>query len=262
MKYLLILLVLLIPLSLHADDTADVIARKNVVSPCPTYYASAILSWDGNHTSGILYGCNSAGAAILFTDHGADIATQAGAGCDGNCMKLDDAGEDITLQQSVGQYYDETADQTICFRTKVTAVLDADVQIFTAFDADGDDGVYSAIRNPADNDISSSWQVETGTDGYQSGAAMGFNTWEIIASSWGAATNPNGGLSANGGEQATWSTGWSTGATIDDAMTDRPIYLRIGSIDNDPGDTEIIYIDELYLFAGEKVDCSLYLTRD
>ena len=262
----LILLIFLLPSLCFGGSVQDahkaVIARMNVVaaSPCPTYYATAILSWDGDHTSGVLYGCNSAGTQILFTDDGADITTDGDGGS--YAMKCDDADEDILLTQTVGQYFNELADQTLCMKVKVTAELTSDVDLWDIRDAEGDDGLVFRARNPADNDVLAGYLVESGTDGFYSSAVMDFNTWEILAISWEGTVNPNGALSANSGEQATWADGWASSTLIDDAMTDRPINIRVGSVAGDPGATQIVYIDEWYLFAGKEVNCSNYMTRD
>jgi len=259
-RILLIISILLIAVSVSG---MMLIGGKpvTVVSSCPSYYASAILSWDGDHTSGVLNACDSSGNAVLFTDGGANITTDGDGGS--YALKMDDAGEDITLTQSVGQYFNEAADVTLCTKIKVTALPDNTVIIFQVYDAESDDGVNATVRT--DRDINAEYLVETetGTDGYANSAdTFDLNTWEIFGYSWQGSTIPNGALSVNHSENATWADGWNSDADIDDAMTDRPIYIKVGSVLGDPGDTEIIYIDEWALFSGNQVNCSTYMSGD
>lgn len=170
---------------------------------------------------------------------------------------MDDAGEDITYQQLPKAYFDETADQTLCVKFKITASLDNYVTIVSFADAEDDDFVDVDINDADISDMIGRYYTESG-DAAAGGNVIDLNTWEVIGYSWqGTQVGSNGDHSSNAGGSATWGDGWEDDTDeLDWAMTESSINLAIGSVVGDPGDTEIIYIDEWAIVGSYKFDCS------
>ncbi|MBW2003104.1 MAG: hypothetical protein JRI72_00605 [Deltaproteobacteria bacterium] len=254
MKRLILTLLFIFCLSFQSSAWNPMIvgSGSQVGSNRPSYYASAILSM--NFEDG-LDAYDSSGNAVTFTDSGSDIGAYGDGG--GQAMKCDDASEDITLTQTAGQYFDETAKQTICMKVYVSATVDTNTRIFQAFDVEDDDGTIVSIMSGGS--ISGDRFVESGADVGASSYTYSTGSWIIIGYSYEGDTTPNGDHSANSGDTSPWANGWEDDADeIDDSMTDRPVDISIGSM-QDPGDTEIIYIDEWAIFSGYKCNCSDYM---
>ena len=252
-RYLLILSMLCV-IPAHAI-TVMVIGGSSV--NCPSYYASAILSM--NFENG-LNACDGSGNAVLFTDGGeVDIGAY---GHTGQGMKIDDADpgvqdEYMTLTQSAQQYIDEGADQTICMKIKVTAVLDNACRIFRIEDGAQDDSIhmYLTTDNTTRNGIN--YTTDDPTTDTSTGTDIDMNTWEVVGISWQGSDLVNGEHAANPGDNGTWGDGWDEDSDeLNDAMGDAPINILVGGVTGDPGDTEIIYIDEWAVVATYKFDCS------
>lgn len=214
----------------------------------PTYYASAILSM--NFEEG-LNAFDVSGNAVLFTDSGSDIGAY---GHTGQGMKIDDAGEDITMTQTAQQYFDEGGAQTLCIKAKVTATLDNVVYLFQLTDGNDD---YLQLRMSDDAATRAYFYYnQAGTVDYAGGVDLDMNTWEVVGVSWQNA-GTNGDIASNPGDNATWADGWDENVdNVDSTMTTTPTSISIGSSSGDPGNTEIIYIDEWALVTTYKFDCS------
>lgn len=247
-RYLLILSMLCV-LPAHAIMVKVISGSSSGLTP-PTYYASAILSM--NFEEG-LNAFDVSGNAVLFTDSGSDIGAY---GHTGQGMKVDDAGEDITFTQTAQQYFDEGGAQTLCMKTKVSAAtyLDNTVTLFDFTDGDDD---YIQMRISVDNTAKNYvYYVQGGTVDYEGGTNIDHNTWEVVGITWQDA-GTNGDIAANPGDNATWGDGWDDDVDkVDSTMTTTPTSISIGSSTGDPGDTEIIYIDEWALVNTYKFDCS------
>lgn len=236
-------------------NISDFAVTNNASGDCPSYYADAILSWDGDHSSGVLVACDSSATEEAFTDDGSDISTYGED--NSNAMKCDDSGEDAYLTQSAGEFFDPTASQTLCMKVKITAELDNYTNIWVARDADWSDYIY--LGEDSSNDFVGSFTTTSSAD-YAGGAPVNFNSWLIIGYSWEGASIPTGDHSVNPGDQGTWADGWEDDAgELNHDMTDQPTLIYFGSVTADPGNTEVIYIDEWALFSGYKVNCSDYL---
>jgi hypothetical protein len=239
----------------------DVVVIIQPSTNCPAYYASAVLSWDGDHASGVLNACDSVGDAVLLTDSGSDISTYGENGS--NAMKIDAKGEGVQLTQSAQQYFDETGPQTLCFKTYVSAQLDNDrVFLFMSEeDEETNDGVWMFMNGDATESAAGDYQTE-GDDASAYGLPLTYASWIVIAYSFDRPGTADGDHSANPGDQGTWADGWEDDDTELDSlsMTESPVRLIFGSSDiaasNAPGDTEYYYIDEWAIVGSYKFDCS------
>ena len=227
--------------------------------PCPSYYASTVLCWDGDHPSGVLNACDSAGDAVLLTDSGSDISTYGEGGS--NAMKIDTLGEGVEMEQSAQQYFDETGPQTICMKIYVSAQLDADaVYLWDFADAERDDTLQGYMKGVANESVSGTYKAEGGS-GSAYGLPLTYASWIVVAYSFDRPGTANGDHSANPGDQGTWADGWEDDDTELDgvSMVDSPIDLIFGSNDlegADPGDTEYYLIDDWAIVGSYKFDCS------
>lgn len=223
------------------------------VGSCPSYHASAIISMDFDHDSGVLNACDSAGDAVLFTDSSSDIGA---TGETSNGMTCDDGNEYIYFIGAENLYANGTAAQTLCVKIYISGVLDNPSVVTMFRDEEGDDFASMVLApNPA---AVSNYYVESGTDQNAWGAIpIPTPSWEIVGISWDQANNDH---SANSGDQGTWADGWAEDNELADAMTDNITRLYIGTVGgDDPGDTESFIIDEWAIFSGYEVDCSSYM---
>lgn len=247
MKKLLILLFLILyPCVLLAGFSVDTVSSPDSVdtvsspesvegvdsggaaSPCPSYYASANLSWDGDHTSGNLYACDSSGNPVLFTDEGSvDIGAYGEGGS--NAIKIINGATYMYLQQTAGQYFNETADMTICLKINHSATASAsDIRVFMVTDSEGDDKVTAGFDDTTY--FWGSWAGEGQSTQTAFATSPTTGTWEIMAESTEGSALTNGGQSVDGGGGYDEDIG-----DLSYNMTDRPIYIRVGKTGNPPG---------------------------
>ena len=226
-------------------------AGADVGITCPSYYASAILSM--NFEEG-LNACDSSGNAVLFTNPGsADIGAY---GHTGQGMKIDAENEIITLTQSAKQYFDETADQTLCLKIKISEELTNEAYIFEVVDVEDNDQIMVKIADPNPPDMTGYYNTESDANA-ATGTAIDINTWEVIGYSWeGTGAGVAGDNSANAGGSATWDDGWENDADeLNESVGESPINITIGGV-SWTRDTETITIDEWALMSGYEADCS------
>lgn len=222
-------------------------------SSCPSYYASTILSWDGDHATSILTTCDSNGNEVTLTDSGSDISTY-GEGSS-NAMKCDDASELVTYTQTAQQYLDETAAQTICLKVynSCTTRFDNDTKYFRAREAVGPDDFFEMNNTQATPTLQCIWDTQAAAQEIANGGPVVNNTWHVIGYSW----NQSGGVhSANPGDQGTWDDGWEEDNDSIGTFTDDLTVLQFGTVSGDPGDTEYYLIDEFAIVSGYEFDCS------
>lgn len=235
--------------------------EEEATSPCPSYYADAVLSWDGDHTSGVLNACNSAGEAVLFTSSDADISTYGEGGS--NALQVDNADEFMHYTQTANQYLaPKTTAQTICMKVYVSAFPDAQAGIFAAGNAGQVDFVRMAYRNQLSTSrLFGYYYVYTGTDQSILADSIPEASWEVIAYSWQVPNDPATTHAVNPGDGAPgWTDGWSAATELLDVMTNNATYISVGEqYYSDPGDTEYYIIDEWAVFNGYQVNCSDYM---
>ena len=260
-KYLIIPFIVLFAFSCWAISPAflGLVGDDSGLGSCPSYYASAILSMDFNHSSGILVACNTAGAEVTFTDSGADIGAY---GETGNGLKIDALNEDIYFDQSGGQYFDEDADQTICLRIKKTGTPDNETGLWKADDTATGTDDDAQINIFTDDALYCHWYTQDGADDAVGGNTIDENSWETIGWSFeGASIDTDADQTANPGDQTPWANAWEDDVDDLDAMTNAPTRIWVGSnAGGEPTDTTII-IDSWAIFAGYKVNCSTYMPQ-
>jgi len=92
---------------------------------CPSYYADAILSWDGDHSSGTNIGCESDEDTVTFTNESATISTTYGEGAGDIGMLIDGSSVGLHLTQTADQYIDDDGAQTLWARIYMLGTIDA-----------------------------------------------------------------------------------------------------------------------------------------
>ncbi len=235
------------------DKHKAVIARQNVagVSPCPSYYASAILSWDGDHTTGTNYGCNTAGDAIEFTNEDTfTISTDYGEGGADKGGFVDGNDTGLTKSQTADQYLDDDGAQTLWIR----AYFDGDVAGNTTI------GAGSYATTPAEDIIRlvlsantkcrSIFVANSNTDTIDSAGAVTFDAWQNVAESW----------DYLGGDLSVYAAAaWTDSADVlEDAHANKINELVIGTHNTGsgaPGAGNEIWITDWAIVDGYKTAC-------
>lgn len=224
-------------------------------SPCPSYYASAVLSWDGDHSSGTLVACDSSGNSVTFTDNSSDISTYGESSS--NALRTDDNSEFISYTQTGNQYISNASAQTLCVRVYVDGPLDNTTLFMKGRYGNNAEVVALAIDTNAA--IRTLGYYDWGSTATAFASAVGDTTWRTIGYTY---LNPGDTdqHSTNPGDTATWADGWETD---DNELTTGSNALTIISIgpdgtsswSGDPGDTEYILIDDWAIVSGWQVDC-------
>ena len=101
---------------------------------CPSFYESAILSWDGDYPSDTDTACETDGDSVQGSQSGGDLGTDYGeSGSVG--FKVDAANEHISYSQTADQYIDDLGAVTIWMRVYFSALPTGDTAIFFAYSA-------------------------------------------------------------------------------------------------------------------------------
>ena len=240
------------------DQMRRVIAAKNAgapVSSCPSYYASAVLSWDGDHTSGVLNACDSSGNAVLFVDGGSvDISTYGEASS--NAIKVDDLNEYMYYTQTSNQYLNPSTAQTICARVYAGAQLTNHGVVVLGRNV-GTEYIGAYIDNNAGIRVMGYLRATTAEDG-AFGDAIGATTWRTIGYAY---DHTNADHSANPGD-GVWASTWEDDVDeLTEAWAAGMTQIDIGTADwardyGDPSTTTYYYIDEWAIVTGYKADCT------
>ena len=225
-------------------------------SSCPSYYASAIFSWNGDHTLGHNYACTQDGTPVLAD---ADTATtHTDYGEDGSVgILIDDVTQSLSWDQTVDQYIDDDAAQTICLRIKISGVLTANPKIFNS---DNGSDVIAMDIEATTGTVDGYYYVTTGVDVGAKGnipTADG-TTWVDVAYSWSPNGPPmqDGDHSANPGD-GVWASTWEEDAgELDDDQTNDLDNIAIGNpTAENPGAGEYIYITDFAIVSGYQQAC-------
>ena len=125
---------ILIVSGLYLTANATMIIRGSggeAGSPCPSFYnaTDVVFSWDGDHTSGTNYGCDSAGTGVAGTNSSLTISTDYGES-GSNAAHYTDSGQYLEWSQTGDQYVDDVGPQTIWMRVYASALPTSDVVFF------------------------------------------------------------------------------------------------------------------------------------
>lgn len=246
MKRALILLLILFSAA-YTYAVSPVFLHTTVMeeNPCPAYYAdtNVTYAWDGNHKSGVLYGCKNDGTAVLGTDDGSTTGTDYGE--NGSIGLRIAAGKNISWL-NMGQFaMNGDAPYTVWVRIYVSATCDNQTEFFEATEetTPGHNNSRMNITTTANRMLGI---FEGNNDGGISarGSAYTGGAWENMAYSWDPG---NADHSAN--TNATWEE------DIDEiqSMTQNIYNFMIGNelFDaNACGDTEYINIDRIVVISG------------
>ncbi len=179
------------------DKHKEVTAKKKTAigaSPCPSFYASAIFSWDGDHTSGTNYGCETDGDAVQGTNSGLQIDTDNGESGSNGAL-VDSLNEYLTWTDSGDQYIDDDSEQTIWMRVYISEAVDDDTSLFESW-IDGENRIILLLHS-----TDTIWGVYEADNTYDSTTAGSFPTgsWTDIAISWDYTEDDFSAYEANGG---------------------------------------------------------------
>lgn len=169
-------------------------------SSCPSWYASCIFSWDGDHDSGTNYACDSSGNAIEGTNSGLQIDTDNGESGSNGAL-IDAVNEYLTWTDSGDQYIDDDAPQTIWMRIYVSESLDNVTSILEST-YDGDNKIYMAVHINDETFGYYEGQNDGGSTAYTNAITAALGTWIDVAFSWDTPAGegtPTGECSANYG---------------------------------------------------------------
>ena len=235
--------------------SVDGVTSDYAVSSCPSYYASAIWSWNGDHTSGHNYGCTQAGVEdVAETD---TVTTGTDYGEDGSVgMLLDEnsTNQYLAFTQTANQYVNPSSAQTICLRVKISGTMTTSPRVF--WSGNGADFVEMYI-NTTNNTLVGAYNVTTGTDQTAFGLTPLTGNWYDIAYSW----NPNGPPMEDGDHSANpgdgvWAETWDPDTDeLDDEMTNSMETFRIGTGDPALGAGLTIYITDFAIVPGYQSSC-------
>lgn len=245
-KFILLIALLCFIPSAHADLDEVVGVTIAGGEPCPSWYASAIFSWDGDHPSGTDYGCETDGDAIQGTNSSLEISQSYGE-TGTYAAKMDSNDEYLTWVDSGGQYIDVDVAQTICFRAYFSdQAVDGKI---TYFEAEAETNHYVFMKMSNLNTITYGY--------YKAGAGQAWATysegdctgsWLDVCYSWEAA-RPDGdsSITINGG--GAWSEDVDS---IDWDMND-PNDITLGEnvvASDTPDGVEYVYIDHFAILSG------------
>jgi len=214
-----------------------------VANPCPAYYADAnvMFSWNGNHTSGSNYACDSAGNPVEGTNVG--LGVDAGYGESGNGVTL--LADDYITWANSGDTYINDDIGTAWFRVYLSAAPDNEV-------------CYGEWRYDADNEMNVIQGASTSMAGWHqggggaadsaSGHSVPTGSWANIGYTWDQSTGDNHASYGNSG------TGWDPdeadgldafAANINEIVLGNRYYNS-----GDPGSGKYIYIDRFVIMSG------------
>ena len=238
--------------------------------PCPSYYASAILSWDGDHTTSNMTACDSAGDPVPFTLSGATIVSDTGIRLNTtNMLKAIDANDYMSINaMSDNVYLSPDADQTICMVVKrvsnAEASLDSDVEILHAEDVSTSDTVEFQLL--ADDRYRAYLPGVSGGSCHAYGITSVDNAWQIAAYSWQVYDgDPAENHSVNPGDVTyndsndDWPSVWEEDAAdvVSASSSDvNDIYIGAYGADPDDADLNYILIEEWAIFSGYEQNCA------
>jgi len=241
-----------------------------VASVCPSYYANAILSWDGDHTTSNMTACDSSGTAVTFTNIGSTevVSTTGIRTTTTNALKIIDTGQYMTLTGMTDKtYWDLTANQTMCIvAKKVGGEFDANIR-------------YFLVEQTAGENYMEMWMEDTtnarmyGINATVSGAPSAYgdgvtqDLWQLTAYSSQPyvdaavhhAVNP-GDVTYNDSNDD-WDTLWEEDVSeiIDGVGALESNIVRVGIDVGEPhaaDDTIYLLIEEWALFSGYQADCT------
>ena len=256
-KLFIILCILAIPSLVFAGGITDkhkaVIARR---SPCPTFYKSAgvVLSWDGNHTLGANYACDSSGNALEGDNTTAPITFGTAYGEAGGSIGalIDNINEYCEWTQTAAQYIDPDADMTLWFRVYITmtdASLDDDIVFFESHSGDAQDELV--IYMSTTPSIIGDYRIAD-TPNAAAGVTVPTGQWVTVGYTWQGSVIPDGDHSGENDYEG--GPSWDRDSDeIDASMTD-PTKILIGERFMDitvaVGAGESVKIDKWVLMSG------------
>ena len=260
MKKLILSILFIICLSIQASawNPMVVVSGSSAESPCPSYYADAILSWDGDHTTDAYTGCDSAGDPVTFTGSGTeDIGTYGQSSS--MALKISDTDDWINYTQTAQQYVDETGAQTICMIVNLSAIPDNIFRYTGVYEAGAVDDELYAISSTTANNFAAISDAQGQTANISNSYVLGYGAYKVVGISW--YVNAGDDLSANPGDEGTWDNGWERdNDTLEAYGSDLvEIYIGCGGRGLAVGDTETAIIDDWAVFDGYEVDCSLHM---
>lgn len=277
MKKLLFILLLCFGLvvdSVTAADLLDIIAKKNTPAggDCPSYYANAILSWNGDHPSGNLIACDSSGNSVTFTSNNADFQSVTGLrGSTTYALKTDDANEYMYYSGTENEFMSQDANQTLCVAVKrVGGSLEPITTTFIGGEnSTGADRVEILLEDSTNNRMIGYMYPTSGSpnaygDGLVTGSTqvLAYSWQDYVSSAVNHAANPGDITYGQGSTTYTnWDNVWEEDAseiTVDGQSVG--IYdIRIGTYEgDDPSAANDVYllVEEWALFSGYQANCA------
>jgi len=252
MKRLILSILFILCLSFQASAwvPTHVMSGNTSESSCPSYYASAIWSWNGDHDSGHNYGCTQAGVADVAETDNVVTGTDYGMGSGDIGMLIDtNANQYLAFTQTANQYVDPTSPQTICMRVALSGSMTTNVQTF--WSGNSTDQVHMWVQTTTDV-LVAEYDTTDGPDGEAVGTEVTADTtWQDIAMSWDQA---NDNISANPGD-GVWASTWEEDTEITSAMTNTLTTFRIGSGATATGVGVTIYVTDFAIVSGYEQAC-------
>ena len=231
--------------------TLPVVGGGGGGSSCPPWYADAgvTFSWDGNHDSGNLVGCQDDGTEVTATNNAMDIGTAySEAGDPSIGARANALGDYLRWAIGTGEV-DMAGAGTLCVRINMAALPSADTVVINAYNST--DAVLIYARTSTNTDLISYYNTTDGPDDYAIGAPAATG-WKTIAVSW---DKPGDDLSTNPGDNGTWLSGYED--DLNESLgvhTNDPIQIDIGSTSGAPGTN--IDFDRVAILNTWKADCS------
>ena len=216
-------------------------------NPCPPFYAdtNVLFSWDGNHTSGINYGCLADGTPVLGTNNNLGISATYGE--IGNGALLDTLDEYLTFTDSGDTIIDDGGLRTIFIRAKMVSQCTVNGVMFEAW---YDINNYIRIEGtPTTDDVrglyigQSNAQSAIGTDAF---ATIG--TWKDVGYSW---TSPAGDETPTGDHSGYKGSFERDTDELGYAFSNNATEFSIGEYRTNQGPcAEAIYVDKIVIMSG------------
>jgi len=246
MKKLILSILFILCLSFQASAWNPFVVVSGGGSTCPSWYASAVFSWDGDHSSGTNYGCAADGTPVTGTNSNLTITTAYGeSGSNGAHIT------DVDQYLEFTGYIDDATPQTLWIRIYISAAPAASVCLFDSY-VDGNNFIRgyvqaNLIATGGYNGQSAGEQTAT------SQTTLTAASWIDIAYSWGTAA---GAGTPTGDHSYYWGGGWQDDDNeLGYAMTSTPTEFAIGEhlIGGDPpGGDDYINITQFALVDGYK----------
>ena len=212
-------------------------------SPCMT--GTYRLAWDGDYTADTDAACDDAAAKVNGAVNGSlQIGTSYGEGGSVG-IQADNAPENIEWSDSGDDHIDGSGSMTYFFRLYISAVLDEDTTFYFAWDDNVSYNNFVYCDVDVNRTIQCAWRGNGTQVTHNSTDTIFTTTWTTIAF---AVDNSSDDISIKIGA-GSWSdltSGTVSNMTLDIAE------IKLGTFDNDPGDTEYIRLDRHAIVTGYK----------